>query len=710
MGHSHQHGLAELVPGVLGRKGDRVHVLQRCQSDTGGNAYPAAPASSHTITGLSPGEYEVHVRARYDDNGNGPFKKSAKVVVAGSAQQKETTPTPEPTAEPTPEPTAEPTPQPTAEPAVPPETITGLTLTSSGPGRLFISWNESSPAPTEYRLNWAPVDNPFPSWNSNQGGNLWISGTRYDLSSVVTAGTTYKLQMVALYKDAADNEWAGPWSSVITGRVSAEPPTAPTNLGISSNDSNGYTISWTAPEHVALTGYRISRGASAGALTTLVENTGAMDVAYTDSTTTASSTYHYAVTALSLDGDSPQSPTISTTAALPPTPVTPVVDGAPSSPAGLAGTLNGTCGVTLSWTDPDDDAITGYRILRGPNALTMQVIAENTGDASVSYTDSAPATNQTHVYAVQARNAAGLSQLSNTSSVATLSASTGLTLTPSSIPEITLSWNAPPSSAITGYRIQRGTSSDALVTFRNSTPTNSTNYTDGSVRTATTYYYAINALGPNSEGPPSTINSVTTSSPSVTSNLRNAVIILDGDVPTTSQTRDHGDPSLISTINQFHHGYYDIRKHSDRTEQRAQEFTTGNHANGYLFESVTIYAKQHPDFGHTNSSNQHQRKRRNRPQHRTPHTDRPGRLFRTLRHHEYQQVQIHVFRSPRHVPGPDNHLLRDHQRQRRPLPSFRHRFQPNGFRLRRRLDPRRMTTSTRAPSPATPNGTAIPSN
>ena len=51
-------------------------------SETGGNAYPTAPASSHTITGLAPGEYIVAVRARYDDNRNGAFKESGKVMVA----------------------------------------------------------------------------------------------------------------------------------------------------------------------------------------------------------------------------------------------------------------------------------------------------------------------------------------------------------------------------------------------------------------------------------------------------------------------------------------------------------------------------------------------------------------------------------------------------------------------------------------------------
>ena len=133
-------------------------------SDTGGNAYPNAPASTYTVTGLAHGEYAVYVRARYEDSKNGPFRRSAKVVV-GSAQQDDEEPTP------TPEPTETPTPEPTLAPGA----ITGLTLTSSRPGHLWVSWDEASPGPTEYRLNWAEVDDPFPSWNSNQGGNLWLS-------------------------------------------------------------------------------------------------------------------------------------------------------------------------------------------------------------------------------------------------------------------------------------------------------------------------------------------------------------------------------------------------------------------------------------------------------------------------------------------------------------------------------------------------------
>ena len=47
----------------------------------------------------------------------------------------------------------------------------------------------------------------------------------------------------------------------------------------------------------------------------------------------------------------------------------------------------------------------------------MRIITENTGSASAGYTDATAALNSTHVYAVQARNGLGLSQLSNTVSV-----------------------------------------------------------------------------------------------------------------------------------------------------------------------------------------------------------------------------------------------------------------------------------------------------
>ena len=71
--------------------------------------------------------------------------------------------------------------------------------------------------------------------------------------------------------------------------------------------------------------------------------------------------------------------------------------------------------VLLTWFNSEEnDSITGYQILRGPDADSLVVIEDDTGSTSTSYTDTAPPAGQTHTYAVKARNASGLSPLSNT--------------------------------------------------------------------------------------------------------------------------------------------------------------------------------------------------------------------------------------------------------------------------------------------------------
>ena len=62
----------------------------------------------------------------------------------------------------------------------------------------------------------------------------------------------------------------------------------------------------------------------------------------------------------------------------------------------------------MSWFNPSDDSITGYQILRGPDADSLVVIEDDTESSSTSYTDTAPPTGQTHTYGVKARNASGL--------------------------------------------------------------------------------------------------------------------------------------------------------------------------------------------------------------------------------------------------------------------------------------------------------------
>ena len=79
----------------------------------------------------------------------------------------------------------------------------------------------------------------------------------------------------------------------------------------------------------------------------------------------------------------------------------------PAKPTGLI-TAASHDSVMLSWTDPDDDSITGYQVLRGDDADNLATLADDTGSASTSYTDDTVEAETTYVYAVRGRNAHGL--------------------------------------------------------------------------------------------------------------------------------------------------------------------------------------------------------------------------------------------------------------------------------------------------------------
>ena len=71
--------------------------------------------------------------------------------------------------------------------------------------------------------------------------------------------------------------------------------------------------------------------------------------------------------------------------------------------------------VLLTWFNSEENnSITGYQVLRGPDADSLAVIEDDTGSTSTSYTDETPPAGQTHTYGVKARNASGLSPLSDT--------------------------------------------------------------------------------------------------------------------------------------------------------------------------------------------------------------------------------------------------------------------------------------------------------
>ena len=75
--------------------------------------------------------------------------------------------------------------------------------------------------------------------------------------------------------------------------------------------------------------------------------------------------------------------------------------------------------VALTWDDPADDTITGYRVLRGPDADNLAVIVENTATGDNQYDDPDVEPSTDYVYGVRALNSAGESETSGTVSATT---------------------------------------------------------------------------------------------------------------------------------------------------------------------------------------------------------------------------------------------------------------------------------------------------
>ena len=96
--------------------------------------------------------------------------------------------------------------------------ISGLTLTTDSPGTLVVSWNAPSPAPSDYRMSWAPVESDYLSWtedNETDRGNAYPAGAATSRTlSGLSEGTEFKVQVRARYHHGADEDrpWSGSWA------------------------------------------------------------------------------------------------------------------------------------------------------------------------------------------------------------------------------------------------------------------------------------------------------------------------------------------------------------------------------------------------------------------------------------------------------------------------------------------------------------------
>ena len=214
-----------------------------------------------------------------------------------------------------------------------------------------------------------------------------------------------------------------------SAHAQATVPAAPTGLTAPTDAHNSVTLSWDDPGDTSITGYRILRrdpvNQAPGVFSTIVSNTGSAATSYTDGTVAAKTRYVYRVKAINAAGLSGQSNYVNAE-----TPAAPVSPSAPAKPTGLTASSVSHDSVTLSWDDPDDDSITGYRVLRrfrdgeahgdGEGSAEFVPIVDDTGSPAASYTDTSVTARTRYVYRAKAINPAGLSERSSYLNVETL--------------------------------------------------------------------------------------------------------------------------------------------------------------------------------------------------------------------------------------------------------------------------------------------------
>ena len=504
--------------------------------------------------------------------------------------------------------------------------IPSLNLASGEPGQLVITWETPDPAPTDYRLRWAPTSENFLSYrdaNEVERGNLYPLGGVTSLTlNNLTPGDSYKVQMRSRYYNAdhSVHESSGPWTNTPTQRVKDHPPAAPTGLIAARIGHSVLTLTWDDPQDDTITGYRVLRGTEAANLAVINSDTASNATEYEDDTVAPETTYHYAVLARSANGEGAQSDIISATTPAAPkskeqprrsgarqnTPIPPVIlvsnlsqtadqnatysrDHGQAFTTGNNSTGYSVTSVTIVSKDPNNDAIplqicevdgsvhptTVCTDLTPPDSYpqgnliyTVPTTTPLTLDAATTYmlvfkapvaptllrvaATSSDDQDSTSLTGFSIANAFQWYNTSNTWVIGNFSRAIHITITgkvnqtapgsPTDLSatargsdEINLSWTAPDSSDITGYKIE--SSSDAGSNWSNlvaDTGNTNTAYQHAGLSSGDTRHYRVSA-----------INSVGTSAPSNTANATTATVT-DTTAPTVTSIT-HQDPTSSPT-------------------------------------------------------------------------------------------------------------------------------------------------------------------
>ena len=191
-------------------------------------------------------------------------------------------------------------------------------------------------------------------------------------------------------------------------------PDAPSGLRAQKQQGR-VLLTWDDPGDNSITGYQVLRRRPTECepdLQVYEANTQSEDTSYADTGVEDGLRYIYQVRALNLSGESE----LSNFTALYYGESDDVIEGVPPAPIGVWA-MSSKRGVFLKWTAPDDESITGYRILRRNKTecetQIMRVYERNTESTGVTYTDTDVVNGNVYEYQVVAINDVGAGERSN---------------------------------------------------------------------------------------------------------------------------------------------------------------------------------------------------------------------------------------------------------------------------------------------------------
>ena len=270
---------------------------------------------------------------------------------------------------------------------------------------------------------------------------------------------------------------AAPEATTLTLSNDDVPPAAITGLRATRAGATTFWLGWHNPRDDSITAYHISKdgGATFSSFSCCFIGINASNL---DSVTT----YTFAVRAVNPFGNGPWAKVTGTT-------------GLPA-PTGLTASA-GDGEVTLSWDDPGNAFITGYKV--SSNGYYSFTPISGSNASTTSHTVTGLTNGTTYKFALRAvqGSVTGSSSWVNATPLVLPATPRGLSATPGNS-QVTLNWEDPDNDSISGYEL----STDGGITFSAISGSNAgtTSHTVTGLRSGTQYIFVVRAVNGASQG------------------------------------------------------------------------------------------------------------------------------------------------------------------------------------------------------------------